>query len=111
MLAGMMIMIAVLGVIQNTCFLVLYLKKYLPNSQTNKIYYVLATTDLLTSILIPGFHITPALSDAIAMSCYVDVARVQISAVSSTLATPPPFIIFQEDFPTPCLFRPPSYTH
>ena len=82
-----MLTISFFGILQNAIFLVLYHKRIIDRSQTLKIYAMLATIDLLSSITSAPIHATQSLAPQLATNCALDATRVQISAATNSMSS------------------------
>ena len=87
LLAGAMLIISLLGSLQNLLFLALLWKKLVPATQTHRIYGLLATFDFLTSFVVAPIHLVQALIPELLQNCYLDTVRVQLSAILSSLSS------------------------
>ena len=81
-----MSLIALLGTVENITFLFFYAKGAFMPSQTNKIYMLLASSDLVTAVVVPTLHALPIIFPHLAANCYFDMIRVQASAATVSLS-------------------------
>ena len=86
MLAGMMIVIAALGTIQNCTFLFLVISQRITASLTHKVLALLSLCDLFTSLFVAPLHIVQALMPSQTTNCTTDMLRTQLSAIFISLS-------------------------
>ena len=82
-----MLRISFFGILQNAIFLILFHKRIIDRTQTLKIYAMLATIDLLSSITSGPIHATQFLAPQLATNCALDATRVQISAATNSMSS------------------------
>ena len=86
MLAGMMIVIAALGTIQNCTFLFLIVSQRITANLTHKIFALLSLCDLFTSLFVAPLHVVQALLPSQTTNCTTDMLRTQLSAIFISLS-------------------------
>ena len=82
-----MTIFAILGILQNSLYLIIFIKSLIPPTQTNRIFALLAFSDLLTSMLVAPLHAVQAFNDTFARHCFIDAVRVHISALLISAST------------------------